>query len=83
MGKKKATCLQIAFLILSFTDLEGSYLLLHLAIGNRSLANLADFYFLGVGFDLIESLYTSSLANRALASSALWKFSYACSSVCF
>ena len=83
MGKKKATCLQIAFLILSFADLEGSYLLLQLAVGNSSLANLADLYFLGVGFDLIESLYSSSLANRALASSALWKFSYACSSVCF
>ena len=64
-------------------SLEGSHLLLKLAVGNRSLADLADLYFLGVGFDLIESLYTSSLANRALASSALWKFSYACSSVCF
>ena len=83
MGKKKATCFQIAFLIQNCADLEGSYLLLLIAIGNSSLANLADLYFLGVGFNLIESLYTSSLANRALASSALWKFSYACSSVCF
>ena len=83
MGKKKATCFQIAFLIQRYADLEGSHLLLHLAVGDGSFANLADLYFLGVGFDLIESLYTSSLANRALASSALWKFSYACSSVCF
>jgi len=83
MGKKKATCFQIAFLIQKVLSLEGSHLLLHLAIGNSSLADLADLYFLGIGFDLIECLHPSSLANRALTSSALWKFSYACSSVCF
>ena len=84
MGKKKGTlmpgCLSDTKLCLG---LEGSHLLLHLAVGNSSLANLADLYFLGVGFDFVESLDSSSLTYWALSSSALWKFSYACSSVCF
>ena len=84
MGKKKAAWCQVAFLIKSCVwKLEGSYLLLHLSVCNSSLADLADLYFLGVGFDFVECLYSRSLANWALASSALWKFSYACSSVCF
>ena len=93
MGKKKGNpfvilnlfqdLIRIAFNYKKCVLLEGSNLLLHLAVGNGSLANLADFNFLGVGFDLIKSLYSSSLAYWALCSSVLWKFSYACSSVCF